>query len=276
MEGEPMKRVLAVVGSPKGKGNTYRVVKAVEERMKALGDVELEYLFLKDANLEMCRGCFGCILHGEDRCPIDDDRAEIERRMLDADGVIFATPVYVMNMSVLMKNLFERFSYAFHRPRFFRQTALLVATTGGVGLKETLKALAAWDGAGFHIAYRLGLRTPPFLVPLSWRDKTEKEIDVAARAFHEAMMRGRPSPRLPHLMHFRIMRAIVPLLRDAFPADYAHYKAMGWLDPGRRYFVETKVNPFKRMIAGSLGWVTKRQLKKGVERQDRVKLLGPS
>ena len=43
-------RVLAIIGSPKGKGNGYRVVQQIEKRMKGLGDVEFDYLLLKDAN----------------------------------------------------------------------------------------------------------------------------------------------------------------------------------------------------------------------------------
>lgn len=52
--------------------------------MRSLGDVEFEYLMLPDVGLEPCRGCFACFERGEERCPIRDD----------ADGVIFASPVY--------------------------------------------------------------------------------------------------------------------------------------------------------------------------------------
>jgi len=40
------------MGSPKGKGSGYRVVKMIEGRMKTIGSVEFAYLFLKDANLK--------------------------------------------------------------------------------------------------------------------------------------------------------------------------------------------------------------------------------
>jgi multimeric flavodoxin WrbA len=73
---------------------------------------------LKDVDLSQCRGCFGCFVKGEDHCPCKDD-ASIEQKMHDADGIIFATPVYGMNISALMKTFIDRFSYIFHRPRFF-------------------------------------------------------------------------------------------------------------------------------------------------------------
>ena len=46
--------------------------------MKSLGEVEFEYLFLKDAKLRPCLGCYACMALGEDKCPLRDDRAAIE------------------------------------------------------------------------------------------------------------------------------------------------------------------------------------------------------
>ena len=48
--------IVAIMGSPKGKGAGYRIVRAIEDRMKEIGDVEFAYLFLKDANLKPCLG----------------------------------------------------------------------------------------------------------------------------------------------------------------------------------------------------------------------------
>ena len=89
--------------------------------MQKLGDVKFEYLFLQDTHLEMCRGCFNCVSRGEEFCPLKDDREDIEKRILEADGVIFASPVYCQMVSGLMKNFIDRFAYLFHRPVFFQQ-----------------------------------------------------------------------------------------------------------------------------------------------------------
>jgi multimeric flavodoxin WrbA len=67
-------------------------VKKIEEFMQSAGDVEFEYLILKDANLLQCRGCYVCIMEGEDHCPFKDESSAIEQKMHAADGVIFATP----------------------------------------------------------------------------------------------------------------------------------------------------------------------------------------
>lgn len=109
-------KVLAIMGSPKGKGSGYRVVQLVEKRMKELGHVDFEYLFLKDANLQPCKGCFVCVTKGEDRCPLKDDRERIQQQILESDGIILSTPGYVQNVSWLMKNFIDRFAYTNHRP----------------------------------------------------------------------------------------------------------------------------------------------------------------
>jgi len=91
-------KVLAIMGSPRKRGSGYKAVKQIEEKMMELGDIDFDYLFLKDANLQLCRGCFTCISRGEDRCPLKDDRAGIEGKILGSDGVILSSPGYVQNV----------------------------------------------------------------------------------------------------------------------------------------------------------------------------------
>lgn len=172
---------MAIIGSPRKKGNSYKAAKEVEERMKQLGDVEFEYLFLRDADLKMCRGCFICISKGEDLCPLKDERAEIENKMLEADGIIFVSPVYCQNVSGLMKNFIDRFAYVFHRPRFFDQKAMILSTTSGAGLKETLDYLKKLEIWGFGTPVELGVITPPWPMSDALKEKNKKNINKASK-----------------------------------------------------------------------------------------------
>ena len=49
-------RILVITGSPR-KGDSYQIVKLFEEKLNSLEKVEFKYPFLKDTNLEFCRGC---------------------------------------------------------------------------------------------------------------------------------------------------------------------------------------------------------------------------
>ncbi|MHC1756507.1 MAG: flavodoxin family protein [Methanosarcina sp.] len=81
---------------------------------------------LNAVDLSQCRCCFVCFTEGESHCPCKDNAPVIEQKIHSADGVIFATPVYGMNVSALMKDFIDRFSYIFHRPSFFDKKDLLL------------------------------------------------------------------------------------------------------------------------------------------------------
>ena len=111
-------KVLAIIGSPR-KGHSYQVTQQIERRLKQNGDVRVEYVFLSQMNLQACRGCYVCQSLGEQYCPLEDDRADLVKRMRQADGTILVSPAYTGNVSGLMKNLMDRLAYTAHRPAFF-------------------------------------------------------------------------------------------------------------------------------------------------------------
>jgi len=114
-------KIAAICGSPR-KGNTYEVLNSIMENHQ---DIDYKILMLKDLNFELCKGCYSCVLRGEEKCPIKDDRDMIVEEMSEADGVIFASPTYSHMISAIMKNFFDRFGYYAHRPRFFDKYALV-------------------------------------------------------------------------------------------------------------------------------------------------------
>ncbi len=260
-------KVLAIMGSPRKKGDTFRATKAVEEKLVSLGDVEVEYVFLTEADLEMCRGCFACTLRGAARCPIDDDRAELEEKMLAAHGVIFASPAYVQNVSALMKNLMDRFNYACHRPRFFDQKALILSTGGGPwAVKACLEVLEGFAfGCGFDQVAKVGALGRPLSKHQrpEVKQKAEDELDQAATTFFEAMQGGRRArPTRKHLMFFRAMRASICFSPEVFPRDQTYWKEQGWLERDALFFYPAEVNPFANALAWLFERVVARSLKK--------------
>jgi len=248
--------IVAIMGSPKGKGAGYRIVRAIEDRMKAIGDVEFAYLFLKDANLKPCLGCYTCMAKGEDRCPLRDDRAAIEQDLLAADGVVLSSPVHVANVSALMKNFMDRFAYTNHRPRFHRQKVLTVVNMAGTSKTETQSALR-WAMGGSRFVHELAIATPPW--PQTERAVADKEraIDAAAKKFYRACLdTSLPTPTFNRYTNFLGMQKLALACRQQLPADHAFFD-------GRAYYYETKLNPVKAMVAKAIvGVVMKVFLKK--------------
>ncbi len=261
-------KVLVIMGSPR-KGNTYRAAERIREIIQEKVPVEWEYVMLKEAHLEDCRGCYQCFERGEEYFMLKDEASLIEQKMKEADGVIFATPVYGFQVSYLMKLFIDRHGYIFHRPRFFRQKALLLTSAGAVGRKDVLKYLtlvaSIW---GFDVAAKVGIRShatfgplPPYVI-----QENEKKLRRAADDFLAALIRGtRSRPNLFDVLAFHIGRAPSDELGERALADHQYWTDQGWLEKGRRYYVDVPVNPLYHALGVLAEWFMRRQIRRDLE-----------
>lgn len=102
-------RVLAVLGSPKKKGNTALLLEHYLRGFKENHrDVEIDQVFLQEKQIEPCRGCYTCI-EKNSSCVIEDDMQELYSRIIAADVLIFATPIYWWSISAQLKTFVDRF-----------------------------------------------------------------------------------------------------------------------------------------------------------------------
>lgn len=236
-------KVIAIMGSPRGKGAGYKIVRKIEDRMKTMGDVDFEYIFLKDANLKPCIGCFNCVTKGEDKCPLKDDRAIIEQKMMEADGIILSSPGYVQNVSGLMKNFMDRYAYTNHRLRFFKQKGMMIVNSGGAGLNEALKCMEIALG-GLNVVAKVGVGTPPWPMTANAQRKNQQLIERSALEFYRAMSDKTPKdPSLNDYIRFSVQKSISESCRQWLPADYEFYK-------GREYFYDAHISAYKKFLTG--------------------------
>jgi multimeric flavodoxin WrbA len=255
-------RVLVVMGSPR-KGNTYRAAERLRALMEADGPVAFEYLWLRDAALEQCRGCAVCVGKGEEYCPIRDDVPAIVQKMREADGIILASPVFSWQVSGLMKVLIDRLSYTMHRPQLYGKKVLVLAT-GMLSTRDVeryLTAVARFWGA--EVVAKVGLITPP-TVSARQLEKNERILATAAASFSRALRPGRrTSPPLRSVLYFRGGRALIDEQQDETPTDYRYWKERGWLDPAANYYTDTPVNPVYTAIGRLAEFVMRRAIRFG-------------
>ena len=103
-----MKTVLAFNGSPRGaQGNTEKILQPFLDGVRECGG-SVETLYLKDLDINECRGCYACHMKTPGKCIIKDDMAMVLEKIMKADIVVFATPLYVFTVSALMKALLDR------------------------------------------------------------------------------------------------------------------------------------------------------------------------
>lgn len=98
-------KVLAVNGSPRGKKSVTAII--VEEFLSGAREsgCSTEHLFLSEMTIHPCTGCLSCWKNGGS-CRFNDDRAKIKEG--ECDILVLATPIYVDNVSGLLKTFIDR------------------------------------------------------------------------------------------------------------------------------------------------------------------------
>lgn len=97
------KNVLILSSSPRRGGNSDRLCDPFLQGCKDAGHT-VEKIFLKDKHINYCTGCGICSMYGKP-CPQKDDAAEVIEKMIAADVIVMATPVYFYTMSAQMKTI---------------------------------------------------------------------------------------------------------------------------------------------------------------------------
>jgi putative NADPH-quinone reductase len=97
------------MGSPRLKGNTAELCKPFMDELRA-HQAEVEYITLHDKNIEACLGCYYCQGEADEYgCSQEEDCMEdIVERILTADVLVFATPIYTWQATSKMKAVMDR------------------------------------------------------------------------------------------------------------------------------------------------------------------------
>jgi multimeric flavodoxin WrbA len=99
-----MKKILALVGSPRKLGNCEIVAKMISSQVKE--DHELKLLRISDFNIKLCRGCYICLL--KNKCSLKDDLEIVIDAFAKADAFIVAAPTYCLGANASLKLLADR------------------------------------------------------------------------------------------------------------------------------------------------------------------------
>ena len=99
------KKVLILSASPRKGGNSDTLCDQFLRGAKESGH-QAEKVFLRDKKIGYCTGCGVC--NKTHRCAQDDDMAELLEKMVRADVIVMATPVYFYTMNAQMKTVIDR------------------------------------------------------------------------------------------------------------------------------------------------------------------------
>jgi len=101
-------KVIAFNGSARKDGNTAIMVRWVFSELEKEG-IETELYQMEGKKINGCIACFKCFENKNQRCSVEKDVAnECIKKMLGADGVILASPVYFADITAQIKALMDR------------------------------------------------------------------------------------------------------------------------------------------------------------------------
>lgn len=112
-------KVVAFNGSFKAKGNTFQALQMVGAELEKEG-IEFEVVHVGDKALKGCMGCNACARNQDNKCIINDGVNEWIQKMIEADGIIFGTPVHFAGMGGILKTFMDRAFYVASRMGFLR------------------------------------------------------------------------------------------------------------------------------------------------------------
>lgn len=228
---------ITVINSSPRRGNSYTAKELFKNELKKYEDIEFNEFYLPRDFSSFCKGCYKCYDISEEKCPDYENVKPILNSILESDGIVITTPVYVMGMSAQLKAFLDHLGYIYmpHRPRveMFSKVALIISTTTGAGLSNVRKAVT--ENLKFYgvrkvsfAGFRMGCK--------NWQDMPEKRQDKyrtmitkKAKEFHNDLGNRHKLPvKLWTKMIFFAMKMMIRKY-DENNIDKIYWREKGWL-----------------------------------------------
>lgn len=124
-------KILTILGSPQKAGKTATVLKFVEEKLTAKGD-EIIRVNAAEKQISGCRGCYACMqVQDSPGCVLRDDMYDIYSKMISADAIIIASPIYCYELTSQIKPLLDRSFALMYTPLLDEKTVAGLITCMG-------------------------------------------------------------------------------------------------------------------------------------------------
>ncbi len=100
--------IVTLLGGPRTDGNTDRLLDWTERALKDWRH-EVTRVNLAELSIHGCKSCFACTESpDEPGCVLSDDALAVFSRMIQADAILFATPLYMWGYAAQLKALLDR------------------------------------------------------------------------------------------------------------------------------------------------------------------------
>ena len=233
---------IAVFNATEKHGVTYRLKEIFLEPFRDEAEIT-EFYFPKDCP-SFCAGCTVCFRGDENKCKDAQYTQKIQKALLEADLLVFASPAYVFHTTGAMKAMLDHFGYRWmpHRPskEMFSKRAVIITQCLGAGDKSTAKDIKdslSWWGVSFIKEYRFKLMSEIDWdkIPEKKKSKITSKLAAAADKFKNIDYNKRPHTNIATKIKFYMVRMLQSNLGKENPeyTDFKYWKENGWLGKTR-------------------------------------------
>ena len=143
-------KVLGIMGSPRIKGNTDLLLEEALKGAKSQG-AEVEKIVVDKLKISPCKEYLGCFKDGN--CVIRDDMDDIYPKLLGADVVIIASPMFFYGVSSQAKALIDRCQALWARKHILKQSLPNGGRKGAFIAVGATKGKRLFEGAILTVKY---------------------------------------------------------------------------------------------------------------------------
>ncbi len=143
-------RVLGIMGSPRIKGNTDLLLDEALKGAQSQG-AEIEKLVVDKLKIAPCREYYGCLRDGN--CAMRDDMDSIYPKLLEADGVIIASPIFFYGLTSQVKALIDRCQALWIRRHILKQNMPDSSRRGAFIAVGATRGKRLFDGSILTVKY---------------------------------------------------------------------------------------------------------------------------
>ncbi|MCL2130571.1 MAG: flavodoxin family protein [Treponema sp.] len=229
------KKVLLINGSSRKK-NTYSILVQIGQILKKY-DIDSEILNMFDYKLDDCTGCDEICIK-KDGCNISDDMPVIMKKIIESDGIVFGTPVYLGGVTSKLKTFIDRTNTWFHKPELAGKPVFSVITTATTGIKETCNFLDQY-------AVRLGARKAGYISRSvkTWNVPVEEK---EMKRFLSLLNTGENyyKPGMNQIIIFQVQK-VLALKSDG--SDRKFWEERNWIN--KYYYYNCRINILKKAFS---------------------------
>ena len=114
-----MADLVALYGSPRRRGNTSQLLQEAVRGAREVG-AEVQEFMLRDLKISPCLELYHCKKAGE--CSIKDDFQKVRDALLQARGLMLASPIFFYSVTAQTKTLMDRFQSLWVKKYLIDQT----------------------------------------------------------------------------------------------------------------------------------------------------------